>query len=328
MLSQNLHDRILRLIGLGSISSSQVIQNLWSGYGQILRINLEGSEYPSTIVKHVNPPSISNHPRGWNSDISHLRKLRSYQIELNWYKNFSSKCNDSCTVPSLISAEQSDNDFLIILQDMDAYGFPARLTNINQKAFNACLSWLANFHATFLNTPIDGLWESGCYWHLETRPQELEALDDLALKKAASAIDLELKASPFQTLVHGDAKLANFCFSEDSRKVAAVDFQYIGKGCGIKDLAYFVGSCLNEEQCESQEQDILDYYFCELRKATQKTHPQINCDDLEQDWRRLYPYAWADFHRFLKGWSPGHWKINSYSERICREVIKDLEQSL
>ena len=35
----------------------------------------------------------------------------------------------------------------------------------------------------------------------------------------------------------------------------------------------------------------------------------------------MYYVAWADFHRFLKGWSPGHWKINSYSEQVVKKVI-------
>jgi hypothetical protein len=35
--------------------------------------------------------------------------------------------------------------------------------------------------------------------------------------------------------------------------------------------------------------------------------------------------AWADFHRFLKGWSPDHWKLSDYSERVTREVIAFLE---
>ena len=32
----------------------------------------------------------------------------------------------------------------------------------------------------------------------------------------------------------------------------------------------------------------------------------------------------SDFHRFLKGWSPGHWKLNAYSERLTSEVVKSL----
>lgn len=325
MLSPELSNRIIRLLKGGEILSSQVIQNLWSGYGSILRIELDHSQHTSLIVKHVNPPSISNHPRGWNSDLSHQRKLKSYEVESNWYKNFSSQSPELARVPELITCEQGDDDFLIILEDMDASSYPKRLSSVNQQSLEACLKWLAHFHAKFLQHDTTGLWPSGCYWHLETRPQELQVLDDIELKRAAQAIDQKLKNSPFQTIVHGDAKLANFCFNHDASEVSAVDFQYVGGGCGMKDLAYFVGSCLHEEDCETMEDEILQFYFSELRNATKTYHPSIGVDALEQDWRSLYPYAWADFHRFLKGWSPGHWKINSYSERICREVIADLE---
>jgi hypothetical protein len=40
----------------------------------------------------------------------------------------------------------------------------------------------------------------------------------------------------------------------------------------------------------------------------------------------LYRMAWADFHRFMKGWSPGHWKLSDYSERVTREVIDSLQE--
>ena len=169
-----------------------------------------------------------------------------------------------------------------------------------------------------------GLWKKGCYWHLDTRPDELEALTDLPLKQAAKQIDEALSASPFQTIVHGDAKLANFCFSRDGQKVAAVDFQYVGQGCGMKDLAYFMGSCLDEDECEQLEDDLLDVYFDELKKALVSKGGGFDVAALEADWRSLFPVAWTDFHRFIKGWSPGHWKINSYSEKLARQVIERL----
>jgi thiamine kinase-like enzyme len=213
----------------------------------------------------------------------------------------------------------------MVFEDLDKTGFAGRLSSsVNWDNINACLKWLANFHATFLNTAPKGLWRTGTYWHLETRPEELEALDDLPLKKAAAAIDKKLAESPFQTLVHGDAKLANFCFSEDGKKVAAVDFQYVGGGCGMKDVAYFIGSCMSEKDCERFENKILDFYFSELKNAVLAKNILINPNDLELSWRGLYHTAWADFHRFVKGWHPGHWKINSYSERVSREVIQKL----
>ena len=88
----------------------------------------------------------------------------------------------------------------------------------------------------------------------------------------------------------------------------------------MKDVAYCIGSCLNESDCQRLESEILDTYFSHLNKALGATN-----EALENEWRPLYRVAWADFHRFLKGWSPSHWKINSYSERITTEVIKNLQ---
>jgi len=67
------------------------------------------------------------------------------------------------------------------------------------------------------------------------------------------------------------------------------------------------------------EAQILDTYFEFLQSELKQRN-----EELETEWRSLYRIAWADFHRFLKGWSPGHWKINSYSERITSEVINCL----
>ena len=180
------------------------------------------------------------------------------------------------------------------------------------------MAWLAKFHASYLGKSPDGLWEVGTYWHLETRPQELAVLEDQQLKEAAPMIDEKLNNCEYKTFVHGDAKLANFCFAKDGQ-VAGVDFQYVGGGCGMKDVAYFIGSCLDETACEQLEAQILDTYFKCLQSELKKRN-----EALETEWRSLYRVAWADFHRFLKGWSPGHWKLTSYSERVTAEVINNL----
>lgn len=308
-----------------SIVRVEVVQNLWSGYGKIYRVVLQGSTHESVVVKHVHFPDQINHPRGWISDLSHHRKLKSYQIEMEWYHQYAAKCDESCRVPHCLTMETSNDEVFLVLEDLNVNGFPVRKSSINWMQINACLKWLACFHATFLNNKPDGLWNIGTYWHLDTRPDELNVLDDIALKNAAVAIDRKLNEARFKTLVHGDAKLANFCFSKDGEQVAAVDFQYVGGGCGMKDVAYFVGSCMYEDDCERYEAQVLDTYFASLKSALEKKNQNLDFNALETEWRELYPVAWTDFHRFLKGWSPGHWKINSYSERLSREVISGLK---
>jgi len=116
--------------------------------------------------------------------------------------------------------------------------------------------------------------------------------------------------------VHGDAKVANFCFGDGG--VAAVDFQYVGCGCGMKDVAYFLGSCLEEDDGEQHAARLLDRYFVHLSAAI-ADDPRARA--VEAEWRPLYPVAWADFHRFLAGWAPTHHKIHRYTEQLTRLAL-------
>ena len=307
---------ILRHTGASSLYEASIIQELWSGYGKIIRIGLENAAVDSVVVKHVQWPSIHNHPRGWRTDIGHQRKLKSYSVESTWYKSYSKSCKPR--LPHCIAIEKQDDEVMMVLEDLDAAGYPLRKQMLNWREISSCLHWLAQFHASYLGKSPVGLWEVGTYWHLNTRPQELAMLDDDSLKAAAQAIDEKLSTCKYKTFVHGDAKLANFCFATDGQ-VSGVDFQYVGGGCGMKDVAYFVGSCLNENECERLEEQILDTYFEHLQIEMKEKNMA-----LEQEWRSLYRVAWADFHRFLKGWSPSHWKINSYSERVTAAVIRNL----
>ncbi len=314
-MNQHFKSIILQKTGASALVEEETIQELWSGYGKIMRIGLENAAVDTVVVKHVQLPARNHHPRGWNTDIGHQRKLKSYEVEAKWYSTYSK--NSAARLPQCLAIERYGEEVLMVLEDLDEAGYPLRKGAVTWKEIAACLQWLAKFHASYLGRNPEGLWDIGTYWHLATRPQELAALSDQKLKEAAPFIDQKLNACIFQTFVHGDAKLANFCFAKDGR-VAGVDFQYVGRGCGMKDVAYFVGSCLNEQDCERLETQILDTYFAYLQNELSEKN-----EALEQEWRSLYRVAWADFHRFLKGWSPGHWKINGYSERVTAEVIEE-----
>lgn len=297
------------------------IQELWGGYGKILRYGLVGSDIKSVVVKNVCLPGRVGQSRGGNN--SYMRKLKSYKVEMAFYKNWSSKCGNDCRVPGWYAFEWQNDEFLMVFEDLDTVGFNKRKREVSWNEIKLCLKWLADFHATFMEEKPENLWAKGTYWHLDTRPDELKALNDTALKGAAKAIDRILNNCTFKTFVHGDAKLENFCFSEKADNVAALDFQYVGGGCGMKDVAYFIDSCLYDDECESWETDVLDFYFKELKNALDIKQKNVEFNALEKEWRELYHVAWTDFYRFLKGWAPGRYE-SRYSERIAREVIVNL----
>ena len=328
-MDQEAIDRfILEITGAERLVPLGTVQSLWSGYGSIVRIGLEGTDVSSVIVKHVQP-GTGNHPRGWNTDLSHQRKLKSYQVETHWYERQAGKLvSGLARIPQCFGTKTAGDEVLLVLEDLDTAGYAGRRSSVTREELYSCVRWLAAFHADCMGMETDGLWQTGTYWHLETRPEELEQLDDPGLRAAAAVIDAKLKASAFQTLVHGDAKLANFCFSVDGAGVAAVDFQYVGGGCGMKDLAYFVGSCFRDDEAQQQEEEILDFYFRELGRCMEAAQSRVSAAVLEADWRPLYRVAWADFHRFMKGWSPGHWKLSDYSERVTRQVIAALKEEI
>ena len=324
MTNNEVEEFVLECTLANAYTSKEIIQSLWSGYGKIERWRLSGSEYKQVITKQV-IPELGDHPRGWNTDLSHQRKLKSYQVETNWYESIRNRDEPLLArVPHCLGTKKVGDQVLLVLEDLDASGFAGRRSLVSRSEWQACVRWLASFHLENMNQSTSGLWESGTYWHLQTRPGELARLDDASLREAAPKIDQKLKDTKFKTLVHGDAKLANFCFNQEGTEVAAVDFQYIGGGCGMKDLAYFVGSCFREEEAERIEKEVVDFYFSGMRELNQKLGAPIYVDQLEMDWRPLYRVAWADFHRFMKGWSPGHWKLSDYSERVTREVIESL----
>jgi Ser/Thr protein kinase RdoA (MazF antagonist) len=268
------------------VERGERIQSLWSGYGELYRARLDGVP---VVVKEVRPPN--------EDSVSHRRKVRSYEVELEFYRTYAPR--SAARVAKLIRGVPG----LLVLEDLDAAGFSRRRV----RDIDVCLAWLADFHRSFLNVAPIGLWEQGTYWHLSTRQEELLATADPALREAAPFLDARLRAATHKTLVHGDAKLANFCFGDAG--VAAVDFQYVGAGCGMSDVAYFL-SCFDAVDSA----DHLNTYFGYL------------CADaaLEAEWRGLYPIAAADFYRFYAGWAPEAYRRDRHGQSVVARVLRSL----
>ncbi|MDR0308005.1 MAG: ecdysteroid 22-kinase family protein [Chitinispirillales bacterium] len=304
-----------------TITKQEHIQSLWGGYGELLRCYFQ--DIPnSVVVKRIQIPSVKI-LRGKAEIFSHERKLRSYQVELFWYQNYADLCNEFCRVPILIESDTQKNEIYFVLEDLNAAGYLLRKRSLQLEEAKSCLKWLANFHALFLGKKPQGLWKTGTYWHLKTRPFELENLKEKDWISAAPLIDKALSQAEFLTFVHGDAKLSNFCFSPNGA-AAAVDFQYVGGGVGVKDVAYFLDSCFTEDFIQQNESKLLDFYFNMLKNVLCKLHPQVDTDAIEREWRRLYDFAWVDFYRFLKGWTFESSRISDYTKNLTKKVFSQI----
>lgn len=289
-------DWVLEQTGANCISSADRVQTLWGGYGELWRLGLEGGVAKFVILKRIAPPECAEESE------SHLRKSRSYEVEQAWYAGVSHHCADVCRLARCLGIEQGERGAYILMEDLQWAGFTPRSQPSEAETLTG-LDWLARFHSRFLRTEWPQLWEQGTYWHLETRREEFRRTPDGVLKNMAQSLHHQLKGTRFLTLVHGDAKTTNFCWNDDG-EAAAVDFQYVGGGCGIRDVALFLDRAVGRERLQREEEHWLRHYFERLRAALREDGHSALASELVQEWNDLYPVAWTDYARFRQGWGP------------------------
>lgn len=273
----------------------EFLQPLWGGYGRLVRrVRGEGR----CIVKDIRWPSS-------RTDASHQRKLESYRVESRWYAQWAPQVPDHCRLPELLEVHEKADGLVLVLEDLDAAGFRRRTSSLSGSDLHGALDWLAGFHAAFLGKAPEGLWPEGSYWHLETRREEYRAMPSGKLRTMAPELDRKLRGAKFRTLVHGDAKPDNFCLGRPGQ-VAAVDFQYVGGGTGMRDVAYLLDCVHDEPPAGTRTRASLDLYFSLLRGhlLADPRHAPV-AEAVEEEWRTLHPVAWLDYQRFLAGWRPG-----------------------
>ena len=304
------------------ISRLTKLATLWSGYGTIYSVSgTTGEAQRQLIIKCVTPPHN-------DTGISHERKLHSYQVEASFYSGIAGRLIERgvpLAKPYVVTSNMAGDEYQmsLVLEDLRPL-FPNSCRPLDLVHAKAALLWLAQFHSCFWGCPPkEKVWTEGTYWHLATRPDELESMggEYAALKRAAKQIDEALKSEPqFQTLVHGDFKAANLLFSSgDTVACAAYDFQYVGGGSGMKDVAYVFTSSLAPGIAEEHVDELLEYYHTEL---TNRLPPQAAEEYTQDVMRRHFDLAVADFVRFMAGW--GAWGNTRWAEKITRNVVSNV----
>ncbi|KAI5803987.1 kinase-like domain-containing protein [Peziza echinospora] len=229
---------------------------------------------------------------------------------------------------------------------------------LEMEKVKAVLRWLARFHAAFwghsggedgtrlVPPPLDAdpqatngsIWMNGGYWYLATRSAENEDMisnDEYPWLKQKWVVDVANKLAARgegvvgQTVLHGDCKGANILFSsapgrgggsqaEEGVEAALYDFQYVGLGFGVVDLAYFLGTSVPGQFLENGGDEVLlAYYYEQLmlaRGVTGGTGDPYSKDvfAIQMDW------ALVDWFRFMAGWGTwggGHRWVEKQAKR-------------
>ncbi|OTA90532.1 hypothetical protein M434DRAFT_397902 [Hypoxylon sp. CO27-5] len=194
------------------------------------------------------------------------------------------------------------------------------------------------------------LWLNGGYTYLATRRKEYDSLVEdensewsvvlcSAVTPRGQSIS-ELVADfltpcgrNYETLIHGDVKSENLFTTKSGDKVAFFDFQYVGLGLGVCDLAKLFTCSVplhllidNEDDVPNElsmgkgERKLLKYYYSRLLsdfKDRQGRSQKYGWDDFVRHWET----ALVDWLRFQASW--GFWGNTEWLEARVRSILQD-----
>jgi hypothetical protein len=344
--------------------------SLWAGYGSIKCIDVKygtktGSDAPTKLIlKVVTPPSDSGE--------AHERKVTSYMVEASFYRHFAKSMKESgVTLADIYAVETADGggSVKLLMSDLrQAYPVPGGGMLSFGKTM-AAVDWLARFHALhwgLSSAPAEiyqTLWPEGCYWRLDTRSSEYDAIPQTwqRLKNCARAVADLMKNgthphSLHKTIVHGDFKSANLQFAETScagssqhsatsvpstgdaaYECAVVDFQYAGGGYGARDLVMLIASSVemprpySHEKAVLLERQILEAYHQKLTQYLSSSGSgkgTVGVGAAEPytlaQLIQHYELCMVDYVRFMAGW--GMWGNAQYAQSRAKEILFAIDE--
>ena len=134
-------------LNVASVEKTESIQTLWSGYGELYRIKTFSDTQTSLIVKSVHLPNRQRtHEAGAVNSVTKEKygpmRSRAPGIEISHrILRASARCRPFFTLT------HTSMDFYSCSPDLDAAGYSARPTSLENKDLTPYLSWLATFHA-------------------------------------------------------------------------------------------------------------------------------------------------------------------------------------
>ena len=241
--------------------------------------------------------------------------LNMYKREVAFFTELAPKA--PIRVPTCHHASVDDDSrFVLVMEDLGEHRAVDQIAGMCLADAQSAIDGLARWHATFWGAG-EALAEAGVTMSLADPiyPAVVPMVFDEGWEKVTGAgieipgpisevrlrfgeaIPLLLQdlAQAPTTVIHGDYRADNLVFAEDG-SVAAFDFQLIGTGRAVYDLAYFVTQSLTPADASAHEKALFDRWVAGLLAAGV---PEADLADAWEDYRRtalfclVYPVvAW------------------------------------
>lgn len=187
-------------------------------------------------------------------------------------------------------ARDANGGFVLLLEDLGRREAGDQLAGCDADRAAIAIRTVARVHARWWNAPalehdlswlplttvgldharpVQGAFARG--WEIAREqiaaPPGFAAIADRTVERYPDL--LAEAASPPLTVIHGDYRLDNMFFDQDSGgpRVTVIDWQFASRCRGAYDVAYFVGLNLSTDERRSHEQVLLDGYLEALAVA-------------------------------------------------------------
>ncbi len=206
-----------------------------------------------------------------------------------------------------VDLDEASGDFVLLMEDMAPARQGDQLRGCSATVAEAAVEEAARLHAPrwgdptlprldFLARPADtatrveryhGFWEGFLKRYASRLNEEiLEVGRGLALRYGTYS-------RPYpgpRCVTHGDFRLDNMLIDEtDGVRLAVVDWQTAGIGCGMQDVAYFLGAGLLPDERRRDEEALVRRYHAALVDAG------VGDYSFDQAWRDYHWYSYAGY---------------------------------
>ncbi|MFV8817897.1 phosphotransferase [Haliea sp. E17] len=255
--------------------------------GASYRLTLEAPQGPKTLLAKVAAGDLE----------ARARVKGGYAAEVGFYAHLVDRV--AVNTPACYYAAISDDrlHFTLLLEDLAPRRPGVQAAGCTTQQAAGALRNLAGLHAPLWNNPelyeqtfllgtsgqrsaasVAGIAVAAVVEFEERYAAQLGPENLATVRAAVPQLEAWLGAEqqPF-TVLHGDYRLDNLMFGESPDDVVALDWQTAAVGSPTRDLAYFIGTCLEESQRRDAEGQLVRLYHDELRARGIDDYPFERC---------------------------------------------------